>query len=135
MFKGYPVIDLHCHLRNDIPGHTKTARENGIDAVVYMANCNPPLAEKKDVLAIKEGLEDGTIDAIASDYAPLPRKTGIAGFKSFIPLSYGLVLEGVLSETALKEKLFINPKKIIEGGGYKLNFRLQPTHHPTRKKT
>ena len=43
MFKGYPVIDLHCHLRNDIPGHTKTARENGIDAVVYMANCNPPL--------------------------------------------------------------------------------------------
>ena len=43
MFKGYPVIDLHCHLRNDIPGHTKTTRENGIDAVVYMANCNPPL--------------------------------------------------------------------------------------------
>jgi len=43
MFKGYPVIDLHCHLRNDILGHTKIARENGIDVVVYMANCNPPL--------------------------------------------------------------------------------------------
>lgn len=82
---------------------------------------NPPLASKEDILAIKEGLSDGTIDVIASDYAPEPRETGIAGFKSFIPLSYGLVVEGVLSEEQLKEKLFINPKKIIESGGYRLN--------------
>jgi dihydroorotase len=273
MFKNYPVINLHTHLRNDIPKHTKIAKENGIDVVVYMANChppldnlkrikkslrekrycqaipvsaitknlsgkelvevdkiksyvvgfsddgkylknlnllkkileknvlvlshcsppyeigirkpeletkfierylnllakiggklhiqhlskkgsvklireakrsgikitsetcphyftytkndldtkvNPPLATKEDVLAIKEGLADGTIDVIASDYAPLPRKTGIAGFRSFLPLSYGLVLEGVLSEKQLKEKLFLNPKRIIESGGYKL---------------
>ena len=82
---------------------------------------NPPLASEQDILAIKEGLSDGTIDVIASDYAPEPRKTGIAGFRSFVPLSYGLVLEGVLSEEQLKEKLYINPKKIIESGGYKLN--------------
>jgi len=82
---------------------------------------NPPLALDEDILAIKEGLSDGTIDVIASDYAPEPRKTGIAGFKSFIPLSYRLVLEGVLTEKQLKEKLCANPKKIIESGGYKLN--------------
>jgi len=82
---------------------------------------NPPLALEQDVLAIKEGLSDGTIDVIASDYAPEPRKTGIAGFRSFIPLSYGLVSEGVLSEGQLKEKLHTNPKKIIESGGYKLD--------------
>lgn len=81
---------------------------------------NPPLATRKDVEAVKEGLADGTIDVIASDYAPPPRKTGIAGFSSFIPLSYGLVLEGVLSEKQLKEKLYINPRKIIESSGYQL---------------
>jgi len=81
---------------------------------------NPSLVEKEDILAIKKGLADGTIDVIASDYAPLPRKTGIAGFRSFLPLSYGLVLEGVLTENQLKEKLYLNPKKIIESGGYKL---------------
>lgn len=81
---------------------------------------NPPLGTEKDIFAIKQGLADGTIDVIASDYAPLPRKTGIAGFRSFLPLTYGLVLEGVLSEKQLKEKLFINPQKIIQSGGYKL---------------
>ena len=82
---------------------------------------NPPLRLKKDLRAIEMGLEDGTIDVISSDYAPLPRKTGIAGFRSFIPLSYGLVQRGVLSEEQLKEKLCINPLKIIESGGYRVN--------------
>lgn len=81
---------------------------------------NPPLGLDEDILAIRRGLTDGTIDVIASDYAPLPRKTGIAGFKSFLPLSYGLVLEGILSKKQLKEKLYLNPKKIIEKGSYKL---------------
>lgn len=81
---------------------------------------NPPLGLKEDVLAIKQGLADGTIDAISSDYAPLPRKTGIAGFRSLIFLSYGLVLEGILTKNQLKEKLFLNPKKIIKKGGCKI---------------
>ncbi len=75
---------------------------------------NPPLAEKDDVLAIREGLADGTIDVICSDYAPLPRKTGIAGFRAFIPLCFGLVLGKVLTQKQLKEKIYLNPKKIIE---------------------
>lgn len=83
---------------------------------------NPPLGEARDILAIKEGLADGTIDVIASDYAPEPRVTGIAGFRSFIPLSYGLVLAGVLSEKELQEKLFLNPKRIIESGGTQFDF-------------
>ncbi len=84
---------------------------------------NPPLATEEDIFAIKQGLADGTIDVIASDYAPKPRKTGISGFKSFLPLSYSLVLEGIISEKQLKEKLFINPQKIIGSGGFKLNLK------------
>jgi dihydroorotase len=79
---------------------------------------NPPLGTYNDVMAIKEGLFDGTIDVIASDYAPEPRETGIAGFRSFIPLSYGLILEGVLSKRQLKEKLSLNPKRIIGSSGF-----------------
>ena len=81
---------------------------------------NPPLGTKKDVLAVKEGLADGTIDVIASDYAPLPRKTGISNFFAFLWLSFGLVFEGVLTKEQLKEKLYLNPKRIIEAQGHKL---------------
>ncbi|MCK4714692.1 MAG: dihydroorotase, partial [Candidatus Aenigmarchaeota archaeon] len=65
---------------------------------------------------------DGTIDVIASDYAPLPqpKKTGIAGFRSFLPLSYGLVIQGILTGKQLKEKLYLNPKRIIRLAGGKL---------------
>ena len=96
--------------------HYFTYTKDDLDAKV-----NPPLGLTQDVAVIKEGLADATIDVIASDYAPLPRKSGIAGFRSFLPLSYGLVLEGVLSQSQLKEKLFFNPKKIIESGGYKIH--------------
>ncbi|OIO47150.1 MAG: hypothetical protein COS76_00650 [Candidatus Portnoybacteria bacterium CG06_land_8_20_14_3_00_39_12] len=75
---------------------------------------NPPLATEKDVSAIRQGLADDTVDVIASDYAPEPRLTGIAGFRSFLPLCYGLVLDGTLSAKQLKEKLYINPRKIIK---------------------
>jgi len=95
--------------------HYFTFSKNDLEAKV-----NPPLGSEQDVAAVKDGLADGTIDVIASDYAPVPRMTGIAGFRSFIPLSYGLVLAGILSEEQLKDKLFVNPKKIIESGGYKL---------------
>jgi len=81
---------------------------------------NPPLGSKEDIIAIKEGLYDGTIDVIASDYAPLPRKSGIADFRSFLSLSYGLVLEKDLTKNQLKEKVFLNPRKIIAKGSYKL---------------
>jgi len=104
-------IDLSC----ETCPHYFTYSKDDLDTKV-----NPPLGTKEDIIAIREGLADGTIDVIANDYAPLPRKTGIAGFRSFLSLSYGLVLEGVLTEKQLKEKIYLNPKKIIKSGGYKL---------------
>lgn len=88
---------------------------------------NPPLATVEDVEAVREGLRDGTIDCLVTDYAPLPqpRKTGIAGFRSFIPLAYGLVLQGVLTEAQLMEKIYLNPQRIIQSGGTKINLSLK----------
>lgn len=74
---------------------------------------NPPLGERKDLEAVRQGLADDTIDVISSDHAPKPRKTGIAGFRSLIPLSYGLVMQGALTEDQMWDKISSNPKKII----------------------
>lgn len=74
---------------------------------------NPPLATKGDVLAIQEGLKDGTIDVIASDYAPEPRETGIDDFTSLLELSSKLIFDSVLTERQLEEKLSIKPKKLL----------------------
>lgn len=82
-------------------------------AVDLSIKTNPPLGNQADIIAIKKGLADGTIDIIASDYAPEPRVTGVSGFLSFIPLSYGLVISQVLTKKQLKEKLFKNPREII----------------------
>lgn len=81
---------------------------------------NPPLGTLQDILAIKNALKDGTIDVIASDYAPIPRPkgTGFASFSSFIPLCYGLVLEKILKSEQLKAKIHDNPLKIISGEWY-----------------
>lgn len=78
---------------------------------------SPPLGGIEDIKAIKAALKDGTIDCIASDYAPVPRHkgTGFASFSSFIPLCYGLVLEKILTPKQLKAKIHDNPLKIIQG--------------------
>ncbi|MDP2909020.1 MAG: hypothetical protein Q8N77_04420 [Nanoarchaeota archaeon] len=89
--------------------HYFTYTKNDLETKV-----NPPLAEKEDLEAIRQGLADDTIDVIASDYAPKPRKTGIAGFRSLIPLSYGLVIQKVLTEEQMWKKLSENPEKIIQ---------------------
>ena len=79
------------------------------------AKMNPPLREASDVAAIKAGLADGTIDAIATDHAPhhLDEKdvefnvalNGIIGLETSLPLSLRLVEEGVLDMTTLVEKM------------------------------
>ena len=87
------------------------------------AKMNPPLREADDVAAIKAGLADGTIDAIATDHAPhhIDDKdiefnlalNGIIGLETSLPLSLGLVTEGALELKALVEKMSCNPAKIL----------------------
>lgn len=85
---------------------------------------SPPLRSKKDVLAIKDGLRDGTIDVIATDHAPhdLDSKNcdfekaanGIVGLETSISLCITeLVEKGVLTPIKLIEKMTINPAKIL----------------------
>jgi len=93
------------------------------------AKVNPPLRTPGDVEAIKEGLKDGTIDAIATDHAPhsiLEKAVefdqaapGMIGLQTALPLTLDLVREGVLEIWDAVAKLSSNPAKIlaVEGGG------------------
>lgn len=87
------------------------------------AKMNPPLREADDVAAIKQGLQDGTVDCIATDHAPhhLDEKdvefnvamNGIIGLETSLPLSLKLVEEGVLTLKQMVEKMSCNPSNIL----------------------
>lgn len=91
---------------------------------------NPPLRNRDDVEAIKNGLKDGTIDVVASDHAPHTEnekeiefeyaESGTIGLET--ELSAGiteLVHTGLLTWTELVRKMCCNPAKIlgIDKGG------------------
>ena len=72
---------------------------------------------------MKEGLADGTIDAIATDHAPHHADekdvefnvamNGIVGLETSLPLSLRLVEEGCLDLQALVACMSCNPAKIL----------------------
>jgi len=84
---------------------------------------NPPLRSAADLKAIREGLADGTLDAIATDHAPHARTdkelefeyaaSGISGLETSLSLSLRLVQDGVLSLPDLIAKMSLNPAQIL----------------------
>lgn len=85
---------------------------------------NPPLRSKEDVEAIIKGLQDGTIDCIASDHAPHSAEekdvefeyapNGILGLETELPLTLtNLFHKNILTLNQIIEKFAINPRKIL----------------------
>ena len=96
------------------------------DIVDYDTNMkiNPPLRTKKDVVAIKAGLKNMVIDAIASDHAPHTENEkdiefdraefGKIGLESGLAVSImELIDKKILSWQELVEKIAVNPAKIL----------------------
>lgn len=85
---------------------------------------SPPLRNEADRAAIREGLADGTLDAIACDHAPHGRTdkevefeyaaNGISGLETSLGLSMALVREGVLTLSGLAAALSWNPARILK---------------------
>ena len=83
----------------------------------------PPLRTAADVAALRQALQDGTIDAIATDHAPhdLADKEvefdqapfGIIGLETALPLTLRLVEEGVLSLAEAIAKLTWRPAQVL----------------------
>jgi dihydroorotase len=87
------------------------------------AKVYPPLRAAEDVAAVREGLKDGTIDVIATDHAPHARTdkevefdyaaSGLTGLETSLALSLRLVADGILTISALVEKMSLKPAGII----------------------
>ena len=96
----------------------ETVRTQGTNAKM-----NPPLRSEKDRTAIRQGLADGTIDAIATDHAPHSSHekavefnqaaNGIIGLETAVSLGLKLVQAGVISITDLIEKMSTAPARIL----------------------
>jgi len=103
--------------------HYFSVTEDAVAGFNTNAKVNPPLRTKRDIEAIKEGLFDGTIDAIATDHAPHHRNekqrefdvapSGISGLETALSLSLGLVREGVLDMPGLVRKMALAPAGIL----------------------
>lgn len=84
---------------------------------------NPPLRTAADVQAIIEGLQDGTLDAIATDHAPHTPEdkadfekapNGSIGMETSLAVGMTyLVKPGLLSFSQLIEKMSANPAKLL----------------------
>lgn len=87
------------------------------------AKMNPPLRTEEDRLAIIEGLQDGTIDMIATDHAPHSAKekakeiteapSGIIGLETSLALGITMLVQpGHLTLVELIQKMSLNPARI-----------------------
>ena len=104
--------------------HYFTLTDESLQSYDTNFKINPPLRCPDDLAAIKEGLADGTLDAIACDHAPHGRTdkevefeyaaSGISGLETSLGLSMQLVNDGVLSLTDLIAKMSTNPARILK---------------------
>jgi dihydroorotase len=103
--------------------HYFTLTDESLQSYDTNFKINPPLRCPDDLAAIKEGLADGTLDAIACDHAPHGRtdkevefeyaSCGISGLETSLGLSLQLIQDGILSWPELIAKMSTNPAQIL----------------------
>lgn len=86
------------HVTAEVCPHHLILSDEDIPGMDANWKMNPPLRTPKDVAAVIEGLEDGTIDIVVTDHAPhsaeekakgmLLAPFGITGFETAFPLLY-----------------------------------------------
>ena len=84
---------------------------------------NPPLRTERDVMALREGLADGTIDIIATDHAPHPAESkecewqyaafGMLGLETALSVVWQTMIDTKLMDLEeLEKRMSTNPAKI-----------------------
>ena len=87
---------------------------------------NPPLRTEKDVMALRHGLADGTIDIVATDHAPHPGESkecewqeaafGMLGLEHALSIVAATMVEsGLMDWAGVQDRMSIAPARI---GGY-----------------
>ena len=107
----------------DVTPHHLTFTDQALAEFDTQAKVLPPLRSAEDRAALRAGLEDGTIDAVATDHAPhaSPSKDcelaeaafGMLGLETALPLILALVREGTLSRLRAVAALSTAPARIV----------------------
>ncbi|MBU0682257.1 MAG: dihydroorotase [Proteobacteria bacterium] len=117
-----------CQVTAETTPHYFTLTEKAVGDYNTLAKMNPPLRSIDDRQAIQDGLQDGTIDAIATDHAPHSRlekevefdlaANGIIGLETSVPLTLALVRDEIITPARMIELMSVNPCRIlgVEGG-------------------
>lgn len=132
----------HCSTKDSVT-MVKLAKEDGIDVTAEVCphhftlctddikdddanfKMNPPLREKEDMLALREGLKNGIMETIATDHAPHSAEEksrgfagspfGITGLETAFALSYTeLVKKDRMSLMELIKAMSLNPAQVLK---------------------
>ncbi len=112
------------NITSEAAPHHFTLTDEAVEGFDTNTKMNPPLRTRDDVEAVKQGLKDGTIDAIATDHAPhtIDEKEveytsapfGIVGLETAFGLSLTeLVEKKYIALYQLIEKFTSNPRRIV----------------------
>jgi dihydroorotase len=103
--------------------HHFTLTHEAVQGYDTNTKVNPPLRAAEDVEAIKRGLQDGTLDVIASDHAPhhvsekdqdyAAAPAGMIGLETSVGLALRLYHEGILSLPQIIAKYTVHPAGIL----------------------
>ncbi len=115
------------HVTAEVTPHHLTLTDEATLGYDTNAKVAPPLRSEADIRACREGLADGTIDAIATDHAPhaLHEKEldftlappGLLGFETAAAVVLDLVRQGVLTPLELIRRLSTHPARILRRSG------------------
>lgn len=108
----------------EVTPHHFSLTDREVDGYDAVTKVNPPLRTQGDIDELLLGLQDGTIDAIATDHAPHHRDEkmveyqlapfGISGLETAVPLAITFLLrKKILTPLELVEKMSLNPAKIL----------------------
>ncbi len=85
---------------------------------------SPPLRALEDVQALREAVADGTVDILVTDHAPHAAHEkeapfeeapfGLTGLETALPLTYGLVREGIISLERFEDMWCKAPASIFD---------------------
>lgn len=118
------VTPHHLTLTDVIVAEGPRAEDEATLAYDTHAKVNPPLRTQADVDALIEGLNDGTIDAIATDHAPhsttdklceySEAASGISCLETAFSQAYQLVQDGRITLQTLIRKLTAEPSQVFD---------------------
>ncbi len=114
--KGLPVTA-------DVAIHQLYLTEEKVDGFNGQYHVRPPLRSEQDRQALVDGLKSGVISMISSDHQPheaaakaqpfQATESGVSSFDSFLPLSYRLVTDGILTEAEWVQRIAMNPAHLL----------------------